>query len=107
MKGLFGMIFYLMFRRINMRSKALHSVVVLAMLFTFMVGAVHHHDDARSHNMDCVTCATVAHSPALTTEAGVDLAVYADYLATLELEGERVVYRLVSRSSAPRAPPAV
>ncbi len=107
MKGLFGMISYLMFRRINILSKALHSVVVIAMLFTFMVGAVHHHDDARAHNKDCVTCVTVAHSPALTSEVSAQLRLGLDFVASIHLESEAVDSILALINSAPRAPPSV
>jgi len=106
-KGLFVMIFSLMSIRINIRSKVLHSVVVIAMLFTFMLGAIHHHADARSHSQDCVTCVSVAHSPALISDVSAQLRLDLDFVASTQLEREAVDSTFALIGSAPRAPPAV
>jgi len=82
-------------------------LLVVALLFTFMAGAVHHHDDALAHHRDCVTCATVAHSPALISDESPELRAYIDFAVSLSTESEIAVYSLVLRSSSPRAPPSV
>ncbi len=101
------MIFYLMFRRVNIRSKVLHSVVVVALLFAFVAGAIHHHDDARAHSKDCVTCVSVAHSPALTSEVSAQLRLDLDLVASIQPGSEAVDSIPALTNSAPRAPPAV
>jgi len=99
------MILTLMFKRINIPFRAAYSLLVVALLFTFMAGAVHHHDNALVHHKDCVTCAITAHSPALISDENPELRAYADFTVSLSTESERVVYSLALRSSSPRAPP--
>lgn len=103
----FAIIVGLMLRRIKIPYKLTHGLLVVALLFTFMAGVLHHHDDVQVSHQDCITCVSVAHSPALTSEVSVELKVYSAFVASVEADSIVKASFLAARSSTPRAPPFV